>query len=129
MVIVSRDAIRFEYVTNKDEYFKYENQVFRDYVNAITAAFLDGHDCVADATQISHASRHKLINALKKLGFIQGEDYEICYICFRTPLETCLARNKTRIGIFEVPEEEIVSMHSRLTFPSVHDGQEVVFVE
>ena len=60
---VSRDEVRFSMVSEGEEYFSKENQVFKEYVKRINEG-LENYDVFADATHITAASRNKLLRAI-----------------------------------------------------------------
>ena len=112
-ICVSRDAIRFSMLKDSEDYFTHENEVFDSFVHTIATQLQDGVSVIADATHIDMSSRKKLTYAVDKIF----SDYDIVYITFDTPLETCLARNALRLGRACVPEAIIRHMYDKFRLP------------
>ena len=112
-LVVSRDAIRFQYITPGIPYFSQEKKVFNAFVKAINEGALN-HDVVwADATHITPGSRHKLYSKIDKESFDKLELYVI-----NTSLENCLKNNSKREGLAKVPEDQIKDMFSKFVYPT-----------
>lgn len=114
---VSRDVIRFERLSNYDEYFSHEEEVFNEFIYQIVAGLEQGLNVFADATHLNHNSRAKLINAINKFY----QNYDVSFIFLDTPLETCIKRNAHRRGRAYVPEDVIRRMNESMTFPSTYE--------
>lgn len=121
--VISRDEIRFGFLKENDDYFKYEKLVFQTFVSSIVKALKEGEGCIADATHISYASRNKLVSAIAKE--IDLSEFQIQYNYFDIPLETCLARNALREGRECVPPETIEQMHKALEIPTIDEFRNV----
>ena len=110
---ISRDVVRFSMISDKDEYFAKENDVFRIWIDQIQDALNSNDDTyqyvIADATHITERSRYK---TLRNLNF---KDLIIIY--FDVPLQLCLKRNETRTGREFVPENVIRDMFSKFEKP------------
>lgn len=115
-IIISRDAIRFSMLKDTDNYFRYEREVFAEYINQLnTSLHNDEYDWViADATHISAASRQKLFNNLEV-----PENVQVVYAVFTTALNTCIERNKNRTGRSHVPTTAIVNMYNTMSDPAL----------
>lgn len=113
--IVSRDAIRFSMITDEEEYFSHENEVYSKFIESIVGACKSFGGCVVDATHISIGSRRKLFNSLD--ARMQGR-YSTCMICFDPPLKTCIERNDERKGRAVVPHETIENMYENFKMPA-----------
>ena len=111
-IVVSRDKVRFSIISDEDEYFAKEKQVFAEFINQIQKGLDSGKNVYADATHLTGVSRYKLMNALNlnNVGIIP--------IYFDTPLEVCLERNKMRTGRARVPDSVIKNMYFSLTDPA-----------
>lgn len=125
MRYVSRDEIRMSLIHDNDEYFKYEKEVFRRYVFEIANYLKNGKNVYADATQLNHPSRAKLVNALTRMG-LTWDKYDIVFIYFYTALETCLERNQYRSGRACIPEDAVRDMYKNMTEPSSDEFLNVV---
>lgn len=111
-LVVSRDEVRFSLISNGDEYFSKEKQVFKEFVHQIQKGLNAGKDVYADATHLNGVSRLKLMNALSL------DDIEIIPIVMKTPLEICLERNSHREGRAKVPESVIKNMYFSMVDPA-----------
>lgn len=121
-VIVSRDAIRFSFLKDEDEYFSKEDIVFSVFVKTINNYLCRGIDVYADATHLNQKSRRKLINAINKNYVLS-----ISAIFMNTSLNECIQRNKIRVGREYVPIETIRSMYSNLQAPSLDEGFDNIY--
>lgn len=108
-VIVSRDKIRFSMLTEDDEYFEHEKEVYKEFCKQIKDSLENSeiHDVYADATHLSPGARLKLLNSIN----INFDEININCINFIIPLEVCLARNEQRKGLTYVPRGQIRRMH------------------
>lgn len=114
--IVSRDEIRFSFLKNENEpYFKYEDKVFKKFIQTIQKCLDKGNDCIADATHLNVKSRYKLLYNLNL------ENVDIIPIIMNTNLKTCLKRNEKREGLKKVPKETIINMSNNLEFPNEYE--------
>lgn len=112
---VSRDEVRFSIITNEDEYFSKENEVFQIFINKIKY-YLDSKTfacsgVIADATHLDWPSRRKLLNAL---GILNGAypNLEIIPVVVRPELDVVLERNNQREGRARVPKDVIIHMRN-----------------
>lgn len=119
VVIVSRDAIRFNYLDKNPnaEYFKFEKEVFKEFIFSIKRLFEAGcKNVVADATHLNKYSRAKLLNSLG-YDWILKNNININFIVMNTSLDECLRRNDLREGRACVPENVIIDMFKKFEFP------------
>ena len=95
-ICISRDKVRFSIISDNDEYFAKEDEVFNTFIRKINEAILnnDNINIYIDATHLNEASRGKVIT-----------------------IETCIARNNLRTGRALVPEDVIKNMANNLTHP------------
>ena len=113
---VSRDEIRFSFISKNDEYFSKEDEVFKTFINKLNEGLKKSQDVIADATHISYGSRSKLLNNLINLD---KEKTKVIAVFLRTPLDVCIERNEKRKGTRSyVPISAIKSMYKYLTKPS-----------
>lgn len=112
-ICISRDKIRFSIISDKDEYFSKENEVFNTFIRKINEAILnnDNINIYIDATHLNEASRGKVIRRLR----LTNANLNAIY--FDIPIETCIARNNLRTGRALVPEDVIKNMANNLTHP------------
>ena len=113
-VRVSRDEIRFNMMSEDDEYFDKEEDVFKKFINELVQQLKENDNVYADATHINWNSRKKLINALKNNSEF---DANISAVTFYTPLDVCLERNNKRVGRARVPNEVIQNMYHAFSSP------------
>ena len=114
---VSRDEIRFSMLKHGDSYFTKESEVFKHFVGILRQTLVDGFDVVADATHLNHGSRAKLINGIG----LDSSKYDIICVVFNTDEETCIARNKERNGLANVPESVIHDMCHNFHKPHMNE--------
>lgn len=108
----SRDKIRFSKITEQDDYFAFEDEVFDTFVSDIQNDIYDKFEnIIADATHLNEFSRDKLLNRLSLNG------YEVWYVVFDIPLEIALARNALRTGRIKVPDSVIEKMYNSFKMP------------
>ena len=122
--VISRDAIRFSKVTDVDNYFSKEKEVWADYVKAAKDSLKENKDTILDATHINESSRGKILRALKE----DIKDVEVNAIMINVSLSVALERNAGREGMALVPESAIKRMYSQLTKPSLEEGFNHIYI-
>lgn len=125
VAVVSRDAVRLSMITDKDEYFSKEKQVFAEFIRLIKS-HLEGDEVetvVADATHISVASRKKLLASLG--SSLKGVSVEA--VVFKVSLATALERNSHREGLANVPETAIRNMYNGFRLPTLTEGFDKIY--
>lgn len=110
---VSRDEVRYEFVTDQEHYFDHEYEVYKEFCNRISMHLINGDTVIADATHISKSSRSKLIHSLSV------EPDKIIVVVLNTPFETCMIRNANRYGITRVPDDSMYRMKNRFRKPDI----------
>lgn len=110
---VSRDDVRYEYVTDKNHYFDHETEVYAEFCNRITMHLINGDTVIADATHLTVNSRKKLIH---KLGVRPDKIYAVI---MDTPFEICMERNAKREGITRVPDDNMYRMKNSYRPPNL----------
>lgn len=117
-ILISRDSIRFSMITENDEYFSKEKEVYAKYIEQINHGLWIGFDVFADATQLNKRSRKKLLSSI-----LHNQVNEINAIYMKTPLEECIKRNENRRGTRSfVPVETIEQMYNSIQEPSFEEG-------
>ena len=119
---VSRDDIRFSMLKEDEKYFTHEKEVFKKFVNTITATLIDDFDVIADATHLNKISRYKLTRAIDE----RIKNYKIVYVVFYATLETCLKQNSNRGGRERVPEKIIEQMFEDFQTPELAEDMRAV---
>lgn len=112
---ISRDEIRFHYIKTRNEYFKKEKEVYREFINKISEALSRNETVYADQTSLTESARRKLIMALPKPD-------EIHVVFLNTPLSECAENNKKRSGLKNVPMDAIYRMYSTMKIPTWSEG-------
>lgn len=117
---ISRDEIRYSYLQDGDEYFSYEDGVYREFVDRIAAALNEGEGLVvADQTSLNFAARLKLLDALKD-RCTRPDKVIVIYV--KRPLEQILEFNNKRTGRERVPEKAVRSMYEKIRVPASFEG-------
>ena len=120
---VSRDDIRLDLLSDGEDYFSHEKEVFKTFVGVLYALLSNGEDAIADATHLNMFSRCKLIQAIDMRGY---KEYEIVYVVFNTDAETCVEHNKARTGRRNVPENVIRNMCRDFRVPTKDEDERVI---
>lgn len=95
-VHISRDAVRFSMVSENEEYFAKEDEVFFAFISKIQEAIMDMEgpdDIYIDATHVNEKGRRKV---LSKLDLDNVEN--ITVVVMDVPLEVAIDRNDNRTG-------------------------------
>ena len=116
--VISRDAIRFAMLKDGEDYFKYENEVFDQFINQINDALAS--ECYshifADATHLTEKARNKTLDRLHLT-----EDVIIIPVSVRPTLERCIEQNNRRSGLAHVPESAIRRMYESYKAPTYQE--------
>lgn len=122
---ISRDNVRFAIVSEDEDYFSHEDEVFDTFINYInqTLEREDIHTIYIDATHLNKRSRNKTLNKVKKNNI-----GELNCVCFTTPRELCQARNSLRSGRARVPASVIDNMFKSFAYPTADEGFTHVYV-
>lgn len=114
--IISRDQIRFSMLKDSDDYFKYEDEVWREYIKQISDAIKNPSiaNIYLDATHLNEKSRNKALDELEHL--VNNININIIY--FDVCIAVCCQRNALRAGRAKVPEKTIVNMIQRFQLPT-----------
>ena len=110
---VSRDEVRYEYVSDQEHYFDHETEVYKEFCNRLTMHLINGDTVIADATHINANSRRKLVNSL---GVKPDKVYAVV---MTTPFEICAQRNAAREGITRVPDTSMYRMKNSYRPPNL----------
>ena len=120
--IVSRDKIRFRLLdeNHSNDYFAYEDQVFKEFIDEINECLSLGIDYIfVDATHISPNSRAKVLRQLKI-----DPNTTIRFDVFDLPLEVILYRNSLREGRERVPVKVVKNMVASFKVPTFLEGED-----
>ena len=112
---LSRDNVRFSLLTEEDEYFAKETEVFNTWINQINEAIHNKEgvtDIYVDATHLNEKSRNKTLSRLDR------KNVRIIPVYFDTPFLMCLKQNNYRSGRERVPEEVIGNMYKSIKRPT-----------
>lgn len=113
---ISRDLIRFSMVSENEDYFSKENEVFNEFIRQIKEGIDSYENIFVDATHINQASRNKV---LKNLPL---DKINIIPVNFIIPLDVCLKRNAQRTGRAKVPETAIKNMYKNFSPASLDEN-------
>ena len=112
--VISRDFVRQSILTEHDDYFDKEAEVFNEFIRQINEAMELGIDVVfADATHISPASRAKLLGRL-----IVNPHTKLTFEVIDVPIKVALERNAQRTGFARVPDSAIKKMKKGFSIPT-----------
>ena len=113
----SRDAVRFSMISEDEDYFAREDEVFEAWILSIQAAIANSEieNVYIDATHLNEKSRDKVLNRLNL------ENVTLCAVNFIIPLEECIRRNDLREGRAKVPRSVIRRMHFSFIPVSITD--------
>ena len=115
-VCISRDKIRFSIVSETEQYFSKEKQVYKEFIHQINEALRQGKDVFVDQTSLTPRSRKWL------LQHVEGYDHANL-IWIDEDLQTCLERNERRRGTRAyVPKNIIHRMNEQFIEPSLEEG-------
>jgi predicted kinase len=112
---LSRDNVRFSLLTEEDEYFAKETEVFNTWIHQINEAIHNEEgvtDIYVDATHLNEKSRNKTLSRLDR------KNVRIIPVYFDTPFLMCLKQNNYRSGRERVPEEVIGNMYKSIKRPT-----------
>ena len=113
---ISRDEIRFSFLSDGDEYFSKENEVFNEFIRQINASLTFYDRVFADATHLNYNSRMKTLNRIT----VPVEEVNVIFL--DTPLQTCLERNSKRTGRKLVPNQVVRNMFNSIAEPTELEG-------
>ena len=109
---VSRDEVRYEYVSDQEHYFDHEHEVYHEFCKRINMHLINCKTVIADATHLTSNSRQKLLNSLTCIP-------EAVYVVvMMTPFDVCMERNAGRVGITRVPDKSMYRMKNSYQKPN-----------
>ena len=110
---ISRDELRFSMISDENEYFSKEKEVFSKFVEKMNNS-LNKNDCtIIDATHISKASREKILRRVENPNSVR-----LLVLYLTTPLDVCMRQNDLRAGRERVPHEVIEKMARQFEDPT-----------
>ena len=119
---ISRDEIRYSMISDEDEYFSKEKEVFNEYIKQIDEALTKNYHWIFEhATQLNEASRSKVLNQLK------NKPNQTIVIYMTTSLEETLRRNRQRTGRALVPEDVVKKMYKSMQKPTEKEKIDITF--
>ena len=111
---ISRDRIRFEMVSEDENYFSKENEVFEEFCRQIKTAlacpWVD--EVYVDATHLTRKAREKVLNRIAHIKF------ELIAVVIEPPLKEALRQNAKRFGRERVPDTVIKNMYNSFEHPT-----------
>ena len=116
---ISRDNVRFAIISDDEDYFSHEDEVFDTFINYInqTLENPDIHTIFIDATHLNRKSRNKTLSRVSRKNI-----EELNCVCFTTPKEVCHTRNNLREGRAKVPATAIDNMFRAYSLPTKDEG-------
>ena len=119
---ISRDEIRYSMISDEDEYFSKEKEVFNEYIKQIDEALTKNYHWIfADTTQLNEASRSKVLNQLK------NKPNQTIVIYMTTSLEETLKINRQRTGRALVPDYVVKKMYKSMQKPTEKEKIDITF--
>ena len=113
---VSRDELRFQMISENNDYFSKEKEVFKKFVENTNKSIKQNDITIIDATHISEASRAKILNRIEGRS-----DVRLLILYLTTPLDICVRQNDLRSGRERVPHEAIERMTEGFEEPAVEE--------
>lgn len=128
-MVISRDEIRFNLVSEDEEYFSKETKVFWEFVTQIQTALetpMTPKNIIADATHITKKSRDRLLNSLDLTNVEQ-----VIVVVVMPSLREALRRNAKRKGRKRVPEKVVRNMYFQFQRPEYDEPRifDTLYVE
>ena len=115
--VISRDSIRFQLLSDEDEYFARENEVFDKFIKAIQITIDEDYwDIYVDATHLNEKARNKVLDRLDI-----PDNIAIIPVYFDICPEEAIRRNNQRTGRANVPDNVILNMYASLTPPTMNE--------
>ena len=116
--IISRDTIRFAMLKDGEDYFKYENEVFNQFINQINDALASEYYSYifVDATHLTEKARNKTLDRLHLT-----KETIIIPVSVRPPLARCIEQNAQRTGRAFVPETALRNMYDSYKEPTYQE--------
>lgn len=110
---ISRDELRFSMISDENEYFSKEKEVFSKFVEKMNNS-LNKNDCtIIYATHISKASRAKILQQVEN-----PDNVRLLVLYLTTPLDVCVRQNDLCAGRERVPHEVIERMAEQFEEPT-----------
>lgn len=118
--VVSRDAIRFDYLENVTgemgvNYFDFEDKVFDEYCTEINISLDRGFDVYADATHLTPKARNRVLDRLHLDGV------KIIPVVFKKPISVAIEQNSYRTGLAKVPVNAIETQYKSFKEPTINE--------
>lgn len=115
-LVISRDVIRFSLITDTDDYFSKENEVYDIFIKQIQMAIDHNVDFYIDQTSLNKKARTKLFSRLEHLP------EEVIAIYIKKPLDVILKQNAQRTGRTLVPKDAVINMYNSIEKPEKYEG-------
>ena len=122
--VVSRDKIRFSMISDKDDYFSKETEVFEEFIAQIMKSVKTYDMTIIDATHLNKRGRAKVFNRMRHLL----KNVTLRAVVMDTTFQTCLRRNSKRTGRALVPQSAIKNMYASFEMPTKEEGFEQIII-
>lgn len=110
VVYISRDDIRFSFLSPEDDYFSKEKETLKEFYRQAQAA-IDDKDANAVILDASHLDDKAIAKTLNHLDI--PNEFMVIQIRLETPLNKCLRQNNLREGRAKVPEKVIETAYNQ----------------
>jgi predicted kinase len=122
-VIISRDKIRFSLLQEGEDYFAHEDDVVRNYYDALNSMLQTHEYVIADATHATKKARRQLF------ANVNTKNVRVVGVWIEVPLEVALKQNAARSGRARVDDEVVKRMYRYKVSPQKEEGfNEVIFI-
>lgn len=115
---ISRDAIRFQFVQEGEDYFSHEDEVFDKFISDIQGEINNplATNIYVDATHLNKSARDRVLRRLNLTSL-----HEVNLVFFNIDAETAIERNEPRTGQTHVPRSVIRRMALCHTMPGADE--------
>jgi len=120
--IISRDVIRYGLLTDEDDYFAKEKEVYAELINQINQAIEEDATFYVDQTSLNRKSRKGLLSKLNH------RPDTIIAIYLKSSLSKILSQNALRSGRAFVPETAVINMYSVLEEPTFNEDFDEIWI-
>lgn len=103
-VRISRDDIRFSFLSPGDDYFSKEKETLKEFYRQAQTA-IDNAEIDTVILDASHLDDRAIAKTLNHLAI--SKEINVIQVRFEAPLDKCIEQNNAREGRAKVPEEVI----------------------
>ena len=110
-------------LTDKDEYFSKEKEVYKEFIKQIDEALKQNKDVYVDQTSLTLGSRIKLLKSIHEIP------NKITVLYIKCSLEHAIERNNKRKGRAKTPEDVIKNMYEGLEEVTQNENVNYIIIE